>query len=377
MDDRRGRLLIDGALVPGRVRFEGGVVRELQLDPRGKAPLSDLPIIAPGLIDLHVHGFGGCDPLEDLEGMARALAAVGTTAFLPTLFPDDPARLGAAAAGVWRAARAGAAGDRILGLHLEGPFVNPRSAGALPVARLAEPSPAGLRALLGRHAPASPEGSGVRVMTLAPELAGVPELVRELAQSGVRVSLGHSLASAAEARAAAAAGATGATHLFNAMGPFHHRAAGLAGFALSADALIAEIIGDLVHVGPEAFELALRARGPLGLALVSDALSGAGTGCDVFHSHGRRCVVRDGAIFLDEPGGRGRLTGAAAPQLEAVRRLVKAGVTTPAQALTMASESPARALGIEAQRGRLAVGARAELIVLGGEGLELLEVVGV
>lgn len=375
MDERRGRLLLGGALVPGRVRFAGGVLREVLPDPPGTRA-SDLPIVAPGLIDLHVHGFGGCDPLEDLEGMARALAAVGTTSFLPTLFPDDPARLGASAARAWKAARASPARERILGLHLEGPFVNPRSAGALPVARLAEPSPAGLKAILGPRPPGDPEGAGVRIMTLAPELPGAPELVRELAQCGVRVSLGHSLAKAAEARAAAGAGATGATHLFNAMGPIHHREAGLAGFALSGDALVAEIIGDLVHVGREAFELALRARGPLGLALVSDALRGAGTGCDVFHSHGLRCAVRDGAVFVDEPEGRGRLAGAAAPQLEAVRRLVKAGVATPAEALTMASESPARALGIEDRRGRLAVGARAELVVLGGEELELLEVIG-
>ena len=372
MDERRGRLLVEGALVPGRVRFAGGLVHEVVLEP-GAADRS-LPIVAPGLIDLHVHGFGGCDPLQDLEGMARALAAEGTTAFLPTLFPDEPQRLGEAAAALWRSAGVGAARGRVLGLHLEGPFVNPRAAGALPVERLAEPSPAALRALL--PADGGPAEHGVRIVTLAPELPGAPELVRELARRGVRVSLGHSLASAAQARAAAAGGASGATHLFNAMGPLHHREAGLVGFALSSDALVAEIIGDLVHVGPEAFALALRARGPLGLALVSDALRGAGTGCAVFESHGHRCVVRDGAIFADEPGG-GRLAGAAASQLEAVRRLVRAGVVGAAEALTMATAAPARALGIEAQRGRIAAGARAELVVLGGEDLELLEVVGV
>ena len=212
-------------------------------------------------------------------------------------------------------------------------------------------------------------------MTLAPELAGSGELIDELVRSGVRVSLGHSRATAAEARAAASSGARGATHLYNAMGPMHHREAGLVGFALSADALVAELIGDLVHVGPEAVELALAARGPGGIALVSDALWGAGSGCDAFHSHGHRCVERDGAIWIDDPARPGRLAGAAAPQLEAVRRLVAAGVVSLADALHMASETPARALGLEEDRGRLSVGARADFIVLEGAGLELSDVV--
>src|SRR5207247_7841049 len=114
------------------------------------------------------------------------------------------------------------------------------------------------------------EGRGIRQVTVAPELAGAGELIRELVRLGVRVSLGHSAASASEAARAAELGARGATHLFNAMRGIHHRDASLASFALADDVLAAEIIGDLVHVGREGLRIALRARGPLGLALVSD-----------------------------------------------------------------------------------------------------------
>jgi len=228
---------------------------------------------------------------------------------------------------------------------------------------------AALRAILGS---ATGDGRGIRTMTLAPELPGAGDLVSELSKSGVRVSLGHSLATGAEARSAARAGASGATHLFNAMGPWHHREGGLAGFALTDAALFAEIIGDLVHVGPEAIELALRARQPSGLCLVSDALAGAGTGCDRFRFHGREHVVRDGAAFFPAAeGSPPKLAGSASSQLEMVRRLVHRGVVALPEALSIASATPAAALGLEKELGSLRVGLAADLIVLRGKGLEL------
>ncbi len=379
MKELRGRLLLAGRLVPGKVRFEADRILAVSQESAGPYGAQELPIVVPGFVDLHVHGFGGHDPLDDLAGMASALARAGTTAFQPTLFPAAPARLGEQASQVWRAAEswngtAPGQGARAVGLHLEGPFVNPKSAGALPVDALAEPSVAALRAILG---PAMGSGGGIRTMTLAPELPGAPALVAELERVGIRASLGHSLSTAAEARAAARAGAVGATHLFNAMGPLHHREVGLAGFALTDAALFVELIGDLVHVGPDALGLALLARGPRSLCLVSDALPGAGTGCERFHWHGRDHVIRDGAAF-HQPAGEGtphQLAGSALSQLEMVRRLVASGVVGLEDALTMATETPARALGLESEVGRLVPGARADLLVLTGAGLELAEVV--
>lgn len=362
----RGRLLVGGKLVTGTIAWEGGRIARVDLE--GEIGGAELPVIAPGLVDLHVHGFGGSDPVSDLPGMARALARAGTTAFQPTLFPAAPERLGILCESLSTRAAAlpAATGARVVGFHLEGPFVNPQSAGALPVADLASPTPAGLRAILG---PATGNGRRIRTMTLAPELPGAQDLVAELARSGVRVSLGHSRASSKEARNAARDGACGATHLFNAMAPWHHREGGLAGFALTDGALFAEIIGDLVHVGAEAFELALRARGAAGLCLVSDALAGAGTGCDRFHAHGREHIVRDGAAYHES-----RLAGSALSQLEMVRKLHSSGVLGLAEALTIASTTPAKALGLEGEIGELRTGLSADLIVLSGAELALGEV---
>ncbi len=376
MSELRGRLVVDSKLVTGTIAWDKGRITRVDLE--GEIGGGDLPIVAPGLVDLHVHGFGGFDPLEGrdgLPGMAAALAAAGTTTFQPTLFPAEPELLGRDAEDLWTAAARLSLGQgaRVAGTHLEGPFVNRDSAGALDVDDIARPSMDALRAILG---PATGTGRGIRTMTLAPELDGANDLVSELARCGVRVSLGHSRANAAQARRAARSGACGVTHLFNAMGPLHHREVGLAGFALTDAALFAELIGDLVHVSREGIELALRARGPSGLCLVSDALRGAGTGCDAFHSHGRDHIVRGGAAYYPalRPDAEPKLAGSAMSQLEMVRLLSSQGVLGLADALTMASATPARALGLEREIGALRPGLSADFIVLAGRDLELREV---
>ncbi len=369
METLRGRLFVDGKVLTGTLAWRDGRITSVVTE--GEIGGADLPLVTPGFVDLHVHGFGGFDPLEDIAGMSRTLAAAGTTAFQPTLFPGPPAEMGAACVALQQRVRSlpPGAGARVIGAHLEGPFVNPLAAGALPVGDLAAPSVSALRAILG---PATGDARGIRTVTLAPELPGAADLVRELVRAGVRVSLGHSRATCAEARAAALDGSAGATHLFNAMPPVHHREVGLAGFALTDAALFAEIIGDLVHVGPEAFELALRARGPQGLCLVSDALQGAGTGCDVFHSHGRDHVLRDGTSYYPpKAGGELKLAGSAMSQLEMVRRLVTRGVVGLPEALAMACQTPARALGLERELGSLRPGLAADFLTLRGPELAL------
>lgn len=372
MSELRGRLLLGGELLPGVLEVEGQRISAVRRDE--SAGGSSSAIITPGFIDLHIHGFALKDPLEDLAGMGRALARAGTTSFQPTLFPGAPAKLGEDCASFCEARDALAPGGADpVGLHLEGPFVNPEAAGALPKGDLAMPSVESLREILG---PATGDGRGVRTLTVAPELAGAQELIAELVRAGVRVSLGHSRAFASDARDATRAGACGVTHLYNAMRGATHRNAGLAGIALTEDVLFAEIIGDLVHVEREAFELALRARGPEGLCLVSDALAGAGTGCEHFHLHGRDHVIDAGTAYYPPSPEREerQLAGSAMSQLEMVQRLVSRGVVSIADALTMASSTPARALGLDADRGSLVVGQRADLLVLDPDTLSLRQV---
>ena len=375
MTQLQGRMLIGGNLTPGSLRIEAGRIADLAFGCAPDTELAQLPIITPGFIDLHIHGFGGCDPLDNLAGMAQALARAGTTAFQPTLFPRAPRALGEDARQVWASAATlkGQAVARAVGLHAEGPFLNPKAAGAIPVEDIVTPSVADLRAILG---PATGDGNGLKTMTIAPEVAGSSDVIAELVRAGVRVSLGHSQAHARDGKEAVRAGATGATHLFNAMSGVRHREMGLAGCVLSARDLFAEIIGDLNHVEAEGFELALAARGPDGLCLVSDALSGAGTGCDVFHSHGRDHIVRDGTAYYPprDEGGEPQLAGCASSQLEMVRKLVARGVCSVEEALTMASETPAKALGLDHELGRIFNGAKADLLVLSGAALQLTRV---
>ncbi|MDF1839508.1 MAG: N-acetylglucosamine-6-phosphate deacetylase [Planctomycetota bacterium] len=373
MIEREGRLLIEGRLKRGRIRFDHEGIQAVELDEVQDGD-STGPVIAPGLIDLHVHGFGGTDPLDNLPAMALALARVGTTSFLPTLFPADPETLGLQAQALdgERAVLRKGEGARVLGTHLEGPFVNPMAAGALPAQDLATPSIEALRKILG---PNMGDGRGVGTITLAPELPGALDLIQECKRLGIRTSLGHSMANGKEAVAGFESGATGVTHLFNAMTGMHHRDPGLAGEAMTRGGMFAEIIGDLVHVKEHAVQIALAARGPQNLCLVSDALQGAGTGCDVFHSHGRQHLVKDGAAFYppENPEGEPQLAGSASSQLQMVRNLTKRGVVSLEEALTMGSEAPARALGLSHRLGYLQTGYAADFIVLEGPELKLTE----
>ena len=408
---------------PGRFGVQAGRIHGLQLGSTTASvgsSVSEAPVrnFAPGLIDMHVHGFGGWGPVgpmdefaerglpdgqrSSLEGMANALARAGTTAFLPTLFPEAPNALNQTVQRTWRDAAATnqvtytdrPRGAHVLGLHLEGPFVNPLAAGALPLADLAEPSVAALRTLLD-----GVDAAAIRTLTLAPELTGATDLINELTTLGVRVSFGHSRAQAADTRALLRrypSTAFGITHLFNAMSGVHHREPGLAHLALCDDSVYAEIIGDLVHVGREGIELALRARGPEHLCLISDALAGAGTGCDVFHSHGRKHVIRGGAAYypgsvppahgvsqgttqgsdgpnrtapkLAQQESGDQLAGSATGQWEAVQRLVGQGIVALADALTMATLAPARALQLESERGVLIEGAVADVLEIDASG---------
>ena len=331
-----------------------------------------LPVVTPGFVDLHVHGFGGFDPLEDISGMSLALARAGTTAFQPTLFPAAPSVLGEECVALQKnVARLQAGRARARRRRTPRRTVRqPASAGALPAHDLCEPSHEALRAILGSS---SGDGRGIRTMTVAPELAGSKALIEESSEAAsVRRSATverrppKRAAPRVRARAARRTSSTRCRRCITAK-------LGLAGFALTDGALFAEIIGDLAHVGAEAIELALRARSPRGLCLVSDALSGAGTGCDVFHSHGREHRVREGTAYYppNDAHAAPRLAGSAMSQLEMVRRLTQRGVVGLTDALAMASETPARALGLENELGALRPGLAADFLVLRGAALEI------
>ncbi|MEX1170748.1 MAG: N-acetylglucosamine-6-phosphate deacetylase [Chloroflexota bacterium] len=350
-----GRLILADRVEGGRLTVEEG--RIASVEP--SIVPEDAPYIAPGFVDVHVHGWGGYDAMGDdtaRDGMSRALLRHGVTSFLPTAVTAPLTTL-VDFAGHVRAwiPSAPADGAAPLGFNLEGPFLSPARRGAQDPASLLVPGDVEAAAL-------EPLLDGLRLITIAPELTGALELIGRLRGRGVAVSLGHSAASLDQARAGFAAGATTTTHLFNAMTGVDHRAPGLAAAALLDDDAYVELIADGHHVHPALWDLVARLKPAGRLLVVSDAIALGGTG------DGRGLV---GSLEVEVSGGRVTLAGSttlagSVVALDgAVRNLVAAGVTL-SVAVAAATRNPLTMLGVT-DRGRLEVGQRADLVELDGE----------
>ncbi len=356
------RFLEDRALI-----VEDGVVRaavDVEDRPRGGDQIDcGGGILAPGLIDWQVNGGGGAlfnaEPTADtIARIARAHRREGVTSVLPTVITDAPEILAAALAAA-RAALGRVPGA--LGIHVEGPFIDPRRPGVHPPQWIRPMREADADALIGAEA-------GVTVVTLAPASAPLP-LIGRLARAGVIVSLGHSEATAEEAAATFDAGARAATHLFNAMSPLNSRAPGVVGAVLSDPRVVCGLIADGEHVHPTACRAAIAAKGPAGVALVSDAMPPAAGGPGSFELIGRT-MTRIGRRRVDE---NGTLAGSAITLRDAVRDVATTLGQPLEQALAMATSTPARLLGLDDRVGRLAPGFAADLVHF----TDALDVVGV
>jgi N-acetylglucosamine-6-phosphate deacetylase len=306
--------------------------------------------LAPGFIDIQVNG-GGDVLLNDhpnptaMAEIARAHRKFGTTALLPTLITDTPAKMRAA---LQAANKAAASNPGVLGIHLEGPFLSAEKPGVHDRALIRVPGPEDIEMLTAPRA-------GVTLVTLAPER--VPSgFIAQLVKAGVRVSLGHSMATYNETKAAQAEGLTGFTHLFNAMRPLGSRDPGPVAAALETRAAFFGMIVDGEHVDPAVLRLAL--RGVAHPMLVTDAMPPAGGINTTFMLCGEEIAVRDGRCARAD----GTLAGAALDMASAVRNCVELLGVPLTQALRFASTEPARFLGLEAALGRLAPGYRADLV---------------
>jgi len=351
-----GRLLVDGRLVPGALVVEGERIVEVRTGAAGElpSPRLDAAIVSPGLIDLQCNGAFGFEVGGDaaaLRALGARLPSTGVTSFLPSIVSAAPAHYRAVAI-AFATARTGP-GAAPLGLHLEGPLLSPVRAGAH-----APPAIVAADATLDDVLDELCATGAVRLVTLAPERRGALVLIKRLVEAGVVVGLGHTDATFDQMIAGAAAGATLVTHLFSAMSPFHHRAPAAVGAALTDDRLTVTLIADGVHAHPAALSLALRAKGPAGIALVTDAVAAAGAPAGTY-TLGGRTIVSDGesARLAD-----GTLAGSTLTLDRAVRAMVALGGAQLEDALSMATAVPAARLGL-ADRGRLEVGRRADLVL--------------
>ncbi|WP_448095608.1 N-acetylglucosamine-6-phosphate deacetylase [Ornithinimicrobium sp. W1665] len=351
-------LLNDGRLVPGWVRIRANAVVEVGQGPAPAHADLHVPLLSPGFVDMHCHGGGGAafgsPDADDVSVAASVHLLHGTTtviASLVTAAEEDLHQQVTRLAGL-------AARGVVAGIHLEGPWLSPLHAGAHDPGHLRTPDPGEIAALVR-----AADGH-LRMVTLAPELDGGTDAVVQLARAGVAVAVGHTDADGPQLRAAVDSGASVVTHLCNAMRPIHHRDPGPVVEALADPRLTVEVIVDDLHVHPDVVNLVQRsARSQV--ALVTDAMAAAGAGDGSYTLGGLAVEVRHGAARLVEGGS---IAGSTLTMDRAVRTAVRAGWTT-AAALTAATRTPARALGLSA--GTIQAGRPADLVAL-DEGLNVL-----
>jgi len=352
---RQAALLIDGARI------------EALLEPEEAGPSDARPVdlagrsIAPGFIDVHFHGATIFDPddapVASLRQDSASMLRHGVTAFLSTTVALDRTRLADRVEALARAAAAGEAGAAILGIHLEGPWIGAGAAGAQPRSAIRGYEPGEGRDVLDR-------GQGrVRMVTLAPEAPGAGALLAELQRREIVAALGHTTADAETTLDGIDRGVRHVTHLFNAMGSFHHRAPGAIGAALADDRVSCDLICDGVHVHPAAVRAAAHAKREK-LLLITDRITppASPSAPDEFGS---------GPLRPDGPVWRlptGTLAGSRLGLAEAVRNAAQLGAMTRLEAVAAATLRPAMLLGVQSERGTLRRGARADLVVLDGPG---------
>jgi N-acetylglucosamine-6-phosphate deacetylase len=339
-----GTVVVRGDRIQAVLREEAQADEVVNLEDR---------YLVPGFVDLQVNGAFGIDVAtspERLDDLSRKLLLTGTTAYLPTIVTQPLERYARLLPAIsWDEV----GGAKPMGLHLEGPFINPHKRGAHPEENVAVPNAGALAAML--------EMAPVKLVTLAPEVHGASDLVEVAASRGAVVSLGHSDASFEEARAALDGGARSVTHLFNAMSPLHHRHPGLPGAALSHPSARCGIVMDGFSVHPEVARLAYERLGPDRLYLVTDAMAAAGTDSGEYSLAGLRVTVSEGLPRLED----GTIAGSVLLMHEALRNALEFTGCALHEAVRMAATTPADLVG--ARKGRLAEGYDDDILALSPE----------
>lgn len=316
-------------------------------------------IVLPGFIDEHIHGAGGSDGMdgtvEDIANIAKTIAAEGTTSFLVTTMTQSPENITKAMNAVkeYRAADP-VEGARVLGVHLEGPFIAAAHKGAQPLEYVKNPD---VKAF-NEYNEAS--GNAIRIVSLAPEVEGADEFIRHLTAKGVVASIGHTGAKYADIEKAVENGAANVTHTFNAQTALHHREIGTVGSAMLLDELNCELIADTIHVSVPAMRLLAKNKPVDKLTLITDAMRAKGIPDGVSELGGQTVYVKNGEARLED----GTLAGSVLRMNRAVQNMVEKVGIPYTQAVDYATINPAKTLKIDSEAGSIKVGKRADFTVL-------------
>lgn len=356
----------EGMVERGYIYIKDGKIAETGLAsslPHHQAEVIELPedhTIVPGFIDVHIHGAGGADTMdatiEALTTMASILPEEGTTSFLATTITQNQKAIIKALenAAVYISHHNKPGKAEVLGLHLEGPFINESRKGAQPADHILTPD----IELFSRMQEAS--GNNIRLVTLAPEKENGNKLIAYLAENGVIASVGHSDATYRQMAEAVKAGATHVTHLFNGMRGMHHRDPGVAGAALLFDELKIEMIADGIHVVPEMLDLSIRAKGTDGVILITDSMRAKCLKNGIYDLGGQEVSVADGKALLAD----GTLAGSILKMKDSLKNMMEFTGISLEEAVKLASENPARQLKLFDRKGSIASGKDADLVVL-------------
>ncbi len=358
------------AFVPLALTIRGGRIASVNEAPDAALPTLDVSgcTILPGFIDLHVHGGAGHDTMDAtpaaLAAMAAFFAQHGVTAFLPTTMTAPHVDIRRAVAAVGALSTQSPDGARMLGVHVEGPYISPVYPGAQPASFIRPPELAEFAELL-RAGP-------VRMITLAPEVRGADALIAAAQDAGVIAVWGHTNATYEECARAAGLGITQATHTYNAMSPLHHRKPGALGATLLLDTIYAQLIADNIHVHPGAMALLARCKGIERTVLITDAMRAAGLPDGAYELGGQGVTVQNGACRLAD----GTLAGSILTMDQALVNFMAATGLGLATAWPVTSRTPAQALGLAAEFGSLAVGYQCDLVLLDADLAVVATVVG-
>lgn len=321
--------------------------------------------LVPGFIDIHIHGSVGYDVMDgkddSVKKISKSLPSEGTTSFLPTTITQSVENKYKALQTVARVHEAQVGdGAEIVGIHLEGPFIAEKRAGAQPKEHIQAPN-------LEQFERFQDEAKQlIRLVTMAPEEPGGEELVTALNQTGVIASIGHSDATSAEVQKANAAGATHATHLFNGMRGMHHREVGTVGGVFLNQNIIAELIVDGVHISPEMVEITYHQKGEDGIVLITDSIRAKGLGDGDYELGGQPVKVENQRAYLAD----GTLAGSTLHMIDGVKNMIQFTSCSLKEAVKMASLNPAKQIGVANRKGSITAGKDADLVIL-NESLEI------
>ena len=347
-------------IVKTSLKFENGLISEIT-----DSVVSDgltIPenwLVLPGYIDQHVHGAAGCDAMDAttaaISTMAMTVAQEGVTTFCPTMMTQSVENINKALANIKQYIEENhPEGAKVLGVHLEGPYISKDYIGAQPLSYVQNPGVESFK----KYQKAS--GNHIRIVTLAPEVSGSEELIPYLVQEGIVASIGHTASKFQDVKKAVGLGARNLTHTYNAMRPLHHREIGTVGAAFLLDDFACEIICDGIHLSVPAMQLLLKNKPKDKVILVTDAMRAKAIGEGESELGGQKVFVKNGEARL----GDGTLAGSVLTMDRAVRNMINLVGLPIEQAVDMATINPAKNLGIDKEEGSIAKGKKANFVVV-------------